>query len=140
MKAKNKINIGIVGFGTIGSSVVKLLLERRELFRDRTGIDLNLMLVCDKDLKSKRDVRISRNMLTKDANRVLRHPDIDVVVELVGGVYPAKEIVIKALGAGKHVVTANKLLLASEGEAIFKKAKEVDREIFLRLALPEAFL
>ncbi len=135
MKAKNKINIGIVGFGTIGSSVVKLLLERRELFRDRTGIDLNLMLVCDKDLKSKRDVRISRNMLTKDANRVLRHPDIDVVVELVGGVYPAKEIVIKALGAGKHVVTANKLLLASEGEAIFKKAKEVDREIFFEASV-----
>ena len=135
IRAKNKINIGVVGFGTIGSSVVKLLLERKKLFRDRSGIDLNLMLVCDKDLKSNRGVRISKSMLTKDVNKILRHPDIDVVVELIGGVHPAKEIVMRALGEGKHVVTANKLLLASEGEAIFKKAKETDREIFFEASV-----
>ena len=135
MTVKNKINIGVIGFGTIGSSVVKILLRRRKLFRDRTGIDLNLVLVCDKDLRSRRDVSVPKKMLTRDANKVIRHPDIDVVVELIGGVHPAKEIVMKALASGKHVVTANKLLLASEGEAIFKKAKEAGKEIFFEASV-----
>ncbi|NQV04513.1 MAG: homoserine dehydrogenase, partial [Candidatus Omnitrophica bacterium] len=129
------INIGVIGFGSIGSGVVKLLLSGRRLFRDRTGIDLNLALVCDKDLRSRRDVSVPKKMLTRDANKVIHHPDIDVVVELIGGVHPAKEIVMKALTSGKHVVTANKLLLASEGEAIFKKAKEVGREIFFEASV-----
>ena len=135
IKVKDKINIGVIGFGTIGSSVVRLLLERRKFFGEKTGIDLNLVLVCDKDLKSKRDVKVPRRMLTRDIAKLTRHPDIDVVVELIGGVHPAKEIVIKALERGKHVVTANKLLLASEGEAIFKKAKEMDREIFFEASV-----
>lgn len=135
IKVKNKINIGVVGFGTIGSSVVKLLLERRRLFRDRTGIDLNLMFVCDKDLRSKRSVSVPKKMLTRSVDKVIRHPDIDVVVELIGGVHPAKEIIMKALSAGKHVVTANKLLLAVEGEAIFKKAEEAGREIFFEASV-----
>lgn len=135
MTVGNKINVGVVGFGTIGSSVVKFLLERRRLFRERTGVDLNLVLVCDKDLCSKRDVSVPRSMLTRDAAKVISHPDIDVVVELVGGVHPAKEIVMKALDSGKHVVTANKLLLAVEGEAIFKKAEEMEREIFFEASV-----
>lgn len=135
MRVKNKINIGIIGFGSIGSGVVKLLLSRRRLFRDRTGIDLNLVLVCDKDLRSRRDVNVPKKMLTRDANKVIYHPDIDVVVELIGGVHPAKEIVMKALTSGKHVVTANKLLLASEGETIFKKAKEAGKEIFFEASV-----
>ncbi len=132
---KNKINVGIIGFGTIGSTVAKLLLSRRRLFRDRTGIDLNLMLVCDKDLRSKREISVPKKMLTRDANKVIRHPDIHVIVELIGGVHPAKEIVMRALSAGKHVVTANKLLLAVEGETIFKKAQAVDREIFFEASV-----
>ncbi len=132
---KNRINIGVIGFGTIGSAVVKLLLGQRRLFRQRTGIDLNLVLVCDKDLRSKRGVTVPKSKLTRDLNKVIRHPDIDVVVELIGGVHPAKEIVMKALAAGKHVVTANKLLLASEGETIFQKAEKVDREIFFEASV-----
>ena len=80
---KNKINIGIIGFGTIGSEVVRLLLGRRRVFCDRTGVDLNLILVCDKDLRSKRNVKVPKKMLTRDYNRVIRHTDIDVVVELI---------------------------------------------------------
>lgn len=132
---KNRINIGVIGFGTIGSAVVKLLLGQRRIFRQRTGIDLNLVLVCDKDLRSKRGVTVPKGRLTRDLNKVIRHPDIDVVVELIGGVHPAKEIVMKALAAGKHVVTANKLLLASEGEAIFQKAEKVGREIFFEASV-----
>ncbi|MBU1006871.1 MAG: homoserine dehydrogenase [Candidatus Omnitrophica bacterium] len=135
MSVKNRINIGVIGFGTIGSGVVKLLLNSRKLFYDRTGIDLNLKLVCDKDLRSKRDVSVPKSLLTGDADKVIRHPDIDVIVELIGGIHPAKEIVIKALSAGKHVVTANKLLLASYGDVIFKKAKQMNREIFFEASV-----
>jgi len=135
MTVKKKINIGVVGFGTIGSSVVRLLLERRRIFRDRTGIDLNLKLVCDKDLASKRDVSVPKSMLTRSASKVIADPDIDIVVELIGGVHPAKEIVMKSLVSGKHVVTANKLLLATAGQAIFKKAQKLDREVYFEASV-----
>jgi len=135
IRVNNKINIGVIGFGTIGSSVVKLLLEGRKVFRNRTGIDLNLKLVCDKDLSSKRDVSVPKNMLTRDVDKVICDPDIDVVVELIGGVHPAKEIVMRSLASGKHVVTANKLLLATHGEVIFKKAQELDRQIYFEASV-----
>ena len=135
VKAENRINIAVVGFGTIGSSVVKLLLEGRSVFFERTGIDLNLSLVCDKDLRTKRDVSVPRGMLTSDFNKIIGNPEIDLVVELVGGVHPAKEIIMSALASGKHVVTANKLLLAVEGEAIFQKAEESEKEIFFEASV-----
>jgi len=128
-KFKNQINIGLIGFGTIGSGVAKFLMERRSLLLERTGIGFNLSLVCDKDLSSKRDANIPKKMLTRDFNRVINDPDIHIIVELVGGIHPAKEIVMKALSKGKHVVTANKLLLAAEGGEIFQKAKDSNREI-----------
>ena len=132
---KNKINIGIIGFGKIGSSVARFLLERRSALRKRTCMDLNLLLVCDKDLSSKRDIKIPRAMLVKDTNRVINNPDIDIVVELIGGIHPAKEIIMKALEAGKHVVTANKLLLAAEGDEIFKKARSCNREVYFEASV-----
>src|SRR3989338_10546132 len=132
---RKKINIGLIGFGTIGSGVAEFLLERRGVLLKRAGMDFNLSLVCDKDLSSKRGVNIPKGMLTKDAGRVINDPDIDIVVELIGGIHPAKEIVMKALSRGKHVVTANKLLLASEGEEIFKKAKDSNRGIYFEASV-----
>jgi len=131
----NKVNIGLIGFGTIGSGVAKFLMERRDLLLKRTGIDFNLSLVCDKDLSSKRDVSLPKSMLTKDAGKVINDPSIHIIVELIGGINPAKEIVMKALSRGKHVVTANKLLLASEGEEIFQKAKDSNREIYFEASV-----
>ena len=119
---KNKINIGLIGFGTIGSGVAKFLLESYGVLLKRTGMEFNLLWVCDKDLSSKRGVNIPKKILTRDADRVINDPSVDIIVELIGGIHPAKEIIIKALSKGKHVVTANKLLLASEGDVIFKKA------------------
>ena len=131
----NKINIGLIGFGSIGSGVANALMDRRDLLLKRTGMDFNLSLVCDKDLLSKRDVNIPKCMLTKDADKVINDPDIHIVVELIGGIHPAKEIVMKALSKGKHVVTANKLLLASEGMEIFQKAKDLNREIYFEASV-----
>ncbi|MBU1062531.1 MAG: homoserine dehydrogenase, partial [Candidatus Omnitrophica bacterium] len=134
-QVKNKINIGVIGLGTIGSSLVKLLLERRKVFRDRTGIELNLSRVCDNDLGAKKKVKVAKDMFTRDAKTVINDPDIDIVVELVGGVHPAKEIIMSALSQGKHVVTANKLLLATEGYAIFKKAAQMHRQVFFEASV-----
>lgn len=131
----NKINIGLIGFGTIGSGVAKSLMDRRDLLLKRTGMDFNLSLVCDKNLSSKRGVNIPKSMLTKDTDRVINDPDIHIVVELIGGIHPAKEIVMKALSKGKHVVTANKLLLAAEGLEIFQKAKDSNREIYFEASV-----
>ncbi len=132
---RKRINIGVIGFGTIGSAVVKLLLNRKSFFLRRSGVELNLVMVCDKDLSSQREVKVPKSMLTKKADEVINHPDIDVIVELVGGIHPAKEIVLKSLTAGKHVVTANKLLLAVEGESIFKKADGMNKEIFFEASV-----
>jgi len=134
-KLQSKVNIGLIGFGTIGSGVAKFLMERRDLLLKRTGIDFNLSLVCDKDLSSKRDVSLPKSMLTKDAGKVINDPSIHIIVELIGGINPAKEIVMKALSRGKYVVTANKLLLASEGEEIFQKAKDSNREIYFEASV-----
>ena len=120
-----KITIGIIGFGTIGSGVVKALKQKRSFLREKTGIDINIKLICDKDLKTKRPVRVEKKYLTKSISKVLYDPGIDIVVELVGGIMPAKDIVMESLRRGKHVVTANKALLSEEGEAIFNLANEL---------------
>jgi len=131
----NKINIGLIGFGTIGSGVAKVLMERRDLLLKRTGIDFKLSVICDKDPRLKREVIVPKNIFTKDARDVLNNPDIHIVVELIGGIHPAKEIVMKAFSKGKHVVTANKLLLAVEGEEIFRKAKALNKEIYFEASV-----
>ncbi|MFH1478855.1 MAG: homoserine dehydrogenase [Candidatus Omnitrophota bacterium] len=135
MSVKNKINIGVVGFGTIGSGVVKLLLEKRKFFYKRTGLDLNLKIVCDKDTSSKRDVKLPKGMLVKDVSKVIDDPEIDILVELAGGVHPAKEIVLKALSSGKHIVTANKLLLATNGKEIFDKANKLNKNVLFEASV-----
>src|SRR3989338_4569005 len=117
-----KINIGVVGFGTIGSGLVKTLQARRQFLKEKSGVDIAVARICDKDLKSRRPVRVSRKILTKSIGKVLYDPGIDIVVELIGGVQPAKDIILEALRQGKHVVTANKALLSESGYEIFNLA------------------
>lgn len=120
-----KINVGIIGFGVIGSGVVKALKSRRIALREKSGVDINIVRICDKDLKLKRPVKVEKKILTKLISKVLYDPRIDIVVELVGGIYPAKDIVMEALRQGKHVVTANKALLSEYGREIFDLANKL---------------
>ncbi|MFN3740492.1 MAG: homoserine dehydrogenase [Thermodesulfovibrionales bacterium] len=117
--------IGIIGFGTVGTGTVKVLLQNADLIKKRTGLDLNLIKIADLDIKRDRGVRLPEGILTDDVNEVLENPEIDIVVELIGGLRPAKDFIIRAIRNKKHVVTANKALLAEDGEDIFREAMKM---------------
>ncbi len=119
-----ELKVGIIGFGTVGTGTAKILLSQRELIKKRTGIDIILKKVADRDIERKREITLPEGVLIPDAWEIIKDPDIDVVVELVGGIHPAKDFIMEALKNGKHVVTANKALLAEEGNEIFSLAKE----------------
>ena len=116
------INVGIIGFGTVGTGTARILIQNRELLKDRTGIDINLKKIADLDIKRDRGIKLPKGVLTTDADSVISDPDIHIIVELIGGTTIAKDIVLKAIRNGKHVVTANKALLATYGKEIFKAA------------------
>ncbi len=117
-----KIKIGLAGFGTIGTGLVRTLQEKKGLLKQRTGLDIELTRVADLDLKRDRGVKLSSSVLTKDINAILDDGSIDIFVELMGGIHPAREFVLKAIKKGKSVVTANKALIASHGAEIFRAA------------------
>jgi homoserine dehydrogenase len=120
-----KINIGLIGFGKIGSGVVKALQSRSKLLKDKAGVDIRIARICDKDLKTKRPVKVGRKLLTKSLAKVLYDPDVHIVVELMGGITPAKDVILESLRQGKCVVTANKALLADSGHEIFSLANSL---------------
>lgn len=114
--------MGIVGCGVVGTGTARLLLGNREVLRKKTGIDFELRKVADLDWSRKREFNVPEEVRTTDYKEVLE--SCDIVVELVGGKDFAKRLILEALDRGKHVVTANKHLLALEGEEIFLKAQE----------------
>jgi len=126
---KENINVGIIGFGIVGSGTAKVLLTNREILRDRLGFELNLKRIADLDIKTDRGIKVPKGVLTTDVNQIFNDPEIDIVVELIGGIRPAKDFILKAIEKGKHVVTANKALLATEGKDIFAAAKKKGVEV-----------
>lgn len=117
--------IAVIGFGNIGTGVVRLLYEK--------GIaGLELVRVVDVDIQRKRPVELPASYLSTDWHQVVADPKIDTIVELIGGIEPAKSIQMEAFKQGKDVVTANKKLLAKEGETIFQAASELKRRIGFR--------
>ncbi|MEW6535997.1 MAG: homoserine dehydrogenase [Candidatus Auribacterota bacterium] len=113
------ITIGLIGFGTIGKGVVKTLQANKELVETRIGAPIQLKWVADLDITSDRGVKVDPSVLTTDAMQVVNDPDVDVVIELIGGCGVAKHIILSALRNGKSVITANKALLAEHGNEIF---------------------
>ncbi len=121
------IKIGIVGFGTIGTGVAKLILEDGDSIAAKTGLRLQLGCVVDIDTKTARPVELPKGILTDDLDKLLKDESIQIGIELVGGTDAAKQIQLKMLRAGKDVVTANKALLAEHGNELYKVAHENDR-------------
>jgi homoserine dehydrogenase len=123
------IKIGLIGFGTVGEGVVRLLTEQQELLARRLGVPLILKKVADLDLKRPRAVTLPADHLTTRAADILNDPEIDIVVELIGGTGAAREFVMEAIAKKKHVVTANKALLAHHGNNLLAAAAAAGVEI-----------
>ena len=123
------INIGIIGFGTVGTGTAKILVQNRKLLRERTGVDINLRRIADLDIKRDRGLKLAKGVLTNNADSLISDPDIHIVVELIGGTTIAKDIMLKAIRNGKHVVTANKALLATHGKEIFRAAEKANVQV-----------
>jgi homoserine dehydrogenase len=120
---EREVRVGLIGFGTIGTGVVKLLQRQQAQIRSRLGARLTMERIADIDLTTDRGVKVDRKLLTNDAASLLDDPKIDIVVELMGGYDTARRFVLRAIENAKSVVTANKALLAVHGLEIFRAAE-----------------
>ncbi len=124
--SRRAINVGLLGIGTVGSGTFAVLARNQEEIARRAGCAITMKMVADKDVERARKLVGQKAVVTAEANDVVDSPDIDVVVELIGGTGIAKELILKAIANGKHVVTANKSLLAQYGNEIFAAAQKKD--------------
>jgi homoserine dehydrogenase len=119
-----QVNVGIIGFGTVGSGTVEILMKNRDIISARIGAEIVIKRIADLDIASDRGLPISSDLLTTDPMEVILDPSVHIVVELIGGLTHAKDFILKAMEAGKHVVTANKALLAECGGEIYRAAEK----------------
>ncbi len=123
--AQKTINIGIIGYGVVGSGTVENLIYNADIIKRKTGLDIIVKGIADLNIDKKNDEILKDIQIkTKNANDLINDPDIDIIVELIGGYGVAKDFIIGAINNGKHIVTANKALLAIHGKEIFSLAKE----------------
>jgi len=122
----NEIRVGLLGLGTIGTGVARILLEQTEIMARRIGKTVRLTAVCDRKLVHDPECDLGIDLqgveLFHDAKKMITSPDVDLIVELIGGYEPARSFVVEAINSGKHVVTANKALIAKHGEELFALA------------------
>lgn len=130
-----KINVGLIGFGTVGSGVVKILREKKSFLSEKIGLEINIKKICDKDVSARRNVAVDKSLLTRNAQDIINDPGIDIVVELIGGIHPAKDFIIEALNKGKNIVTANKALLSQEGKELFAHALDRGKNIYFEASV-----
>ncbi len=126
---RDRIAVGLIGFGTVGTGVAKVLTTNAGVIRQRLGVPLALVKVADLDLTTDRGITLPPGILTANAREVIDDPAIDIVIELIGGYDPAKRFLLEAMAKGKHVVTANKALLAVHGEELFEAATRAGVDI-----------
>ncbi|MFC1489841.1 homoserine dehydrogenase [Candidatus Latescibacterota bacterium] len=119
---KNIVKVGLIGFGTVGSGVAKIMTSKEKPHLRGRNFGLELVKIADIDIESDRGITLPDGILTTDANEILNDPDIDIVIELIGGFDHAKSFTLKAFENGKSVVTANKALVAKHGKELFEAA------------------
>lgn len=129
------LRLGLLGLGEIGSGLYSVLKAKRDFFAREIGVRFNLKKIAVKHRGRKRKVRVPNSLVTTDALSVVRDPEIDVVVELIGGTDEARRLVLEALRCGKHIVTANKALLAEHGDEVFDLAHRMKRWIFFEASV-----
>lgn len=142
MKTKTSTNtktktltLGLLGCGQVGSAVYSLLRRKKKTLRQQAGVDFRVAGVAVRHLGKRRSVRVPPHLLTTRADSLIRNSDIQVIVELIGGTTAARRFVLNALKNGKHVVTANKALLAKYGDEIFKTAASCKRHVFFEASV-----
>ena len=118
------INVGLLGIGTVGGGTWSVLARNREEIQRRAGREIRITMVADKDVAKAKRLTDAAAKVVADGNELVSDPDIDIVVELIGGYTVAKDLVLKAIAKGKHVVTANKAMLAVHGNEIFAAAQK----------------
>lgn len=124
MAVRTSVRVGLLGCGNVGSALARLVDEHADLISTRAGVAIEITKVAVRDLSKPRDVKLPSEKFTDDAAALVRDPDVDVVVETMGGVDPARALITEALRAGKPVVTANKELIARHGPELFTVAAE----------------
>jgi len=134
-KSMAQTNVALIGLGTVGSGVARLLLENGDRLARHAGRRLVLRQVVVQDLKKPRDVKLPSDLVSTDLSRITGDSETDVVALLMGGVEPARTIALKVLESGKDIVTANKALLAAHGEELFARARELGRSIAFEAAV-----
>jgi homoserine dehydrogenase len=117
------IQVGLLGLGTVGRGTFEVLRRNQHEITRRAGRGIEIVTIAVRDVKKARDAIGSALPITSNAEEIVRHPDIDIVVELIGGYEPARSLVLEAIARGKHVVTANKAMLARHGNEIFAAAQ-----------------
>lgn len=118
------VNVGLIGAGTIGCGVYKILRDNSDIIQKRTGINLNLSKIADIDIDRKRPVDIPKELFTTDAGEITGDNSISIVIELIGGTTVAKDFILESINNGKNIVTANKALIAHHGDEIFREAQK----------------
>ncbi|MDO4586736.1 MAG: homoserine dehydrogenase [Planctomycetia bacterium] len=129
------IKVGLIGFGTIGAGVAKILIGKQDQITKATGRQIELVKICDKDLTSDRSIDLPSGVLTDNLSEILDNPDISIAIELIGGLEPARSFVLNLMKAGKNVITANKALLANHGAELFSAARSLNRTIAFEAAV-----
>ncbi|BAH42831.1 homoserine dehydrogenase [Brevibacillus brevis NBRC 100599] len=127
---KQSIKLGLMGFGTVGTGVVRIIQAHQEDLQKQTGLSIEISRILVQDAEKSRNISFMEGTLTTDPASLLDDPEIEVIVEVIGGIHPAKEYILGALERGKHVVTANKDLMALHGAEILEKAQEKGCDVF----------
>ncbi len=129
------VRIGVLGCGNVGAAFVRLVEQQSSVIEQRTGVRLEIVSVAVRNMSRDRDVQLSEGVLTRDAHSVVTDPHVDLVVEVIGGIEPARELISSALAAGKPVVTANKELLANVGTELYGAADAAGVDLLFEAAV-----
>lgn len=119
---ESRVTLGLFGLGTVGTGVVKVLEKHGELIRNRSGYNIRVKTICVRNLDKVREVNTAKYKVTTNSEHILNDPEINVVIEAIGGIEPARSYIKEALEKGKHVVTANKALISKYGQELFELA------------------
>lgn len=131
----NKVNVALLGLGTVGQGVIKILQSNEKQWLKKCNAEIKIKKVLVKNTHKEREVKLPPGVITSDWQEIVNDPEINVIIELMGGIEPARTYILEGLKQGKHIVTANKDLLAEHGEEIFSTCQEVNRDLYFEASV-----